>query len=138
MRPISSTKLTGLASSGALKKAKALSDEKMGLKLFERAVRDKEKMDKLFGVPAAKTLSNIGGNRDGCASLLRSQSILLILRQAMHKYVGFGHQIRRFLPHQEILKTFNFLFGGDRRHGHLASCCPLLTAHSLTAEIRWP
>jgi len=84
----------------------------MGLKLFERAVRDKEKMDKLFGVPAAKTLSNIGGNRDGCASHLRSQSILLILRQAMHKYVGFGHQIHRFLPHYEILKTFNFLLEG--------------------------
>ena len=40
----------------------------MGLQLFERAVRDKQKMDKLFGVPAAKTLSTIGGNRDGRAA----------------------------------------------------------------------
>jgi hypothetical protein len=84
MWPISSTKLTGLAGSGTLKKPRRFPMRRWSQAL-SRAIRDKEKMDKLFGVPAAKTLGNIGGNRDGCAPHLKSPSILFILRPAVHK-----------------------------------------------------
>src|SRR5260370_32408030 len=102
----------------------------MGLKLFERAVRNEQDMDKLFGAPTAKTLRNIGWIRNGSAPHLRCQPILFIRGQTVRTLVAFRDQLHSFLPHHEILKTFNFLFEWNTSHLYAPRRYQLPTHHA--------
>src|ERR1700674_1519449 len=115
MRPIFSTKLTGLASSGALKKPRGIPMGRWVSSSLREPFATSRKWTNSLECQRPKPSALLAGI-ETAAPHLRSQPILFVLRQAVHKLVAFGDQIHRFLPrHENLIDSFQFSFWTGQR-----------------------